>query len=140
MQRLEIIGAMHKCSSKPCHRTLNILAQLKEKRFPVVFWLTGQFQNLPAACREIIFDAAADVAIAASDRADFFIAHKIYSVAVSQPMRCALAMTEKVIVVAGMLGSTLASTAWRRDQPRGRPSVSLSNFPDAIRIGSEPPQ
>ena len=31
--------------------------------------------------------------------------------AASQPMRCAFAMAEKVMVVAGMLGKTVASTA-----------------------------
>ena len=49
-------------------------------------------------------------------------------------------MTENVMVVAGTAGSTLASTAWTRDQPCGRPSASLSNSPGAARIGSEPPQ
>src|SRR5580698_5912652 len=40
--------------------------------------------------------------------------------AVSEAIRCALAITENVIVVAGTDGRTLASTTWTRDQPRGR--------------------
>src|ERR1039458_10045712 len=45
--------------------------------------------------------------------------------AASQPIRCAFAMAEKVIVVAGMLGKTVASTAWTLFQPGNRPSRSV---------------
>ena len=92
----------------------------------------GQFQNVPTARRKIIFEAATDVTIAARDGANLYPGHfkdvaadvsplhsknepahaGCYEIsAVSQPMRWALAITDKVIVVAGALGSTVASTA-----------------------------
>ena len=38
-------------------------------------------------------------------------------------MRCAFAITVNVIVVAAMLGRTVASTAWTRDHPQGAQEV-----------------
>ena len=160
--RLEIIGAMHQRAGIFKRRRRNFIAELKFHGARSGLWLARQFQNFPAARGKIIFDAAADVAAAAGDRADFFslinsicraalpsqlnskfrgdAAASLYRIAaVSQPMRWALAMTEKVIVVAGMLGNTLASTAWTRDQPCGRPRQSLSNCSGFSRIGIEPP-
>ena len=109
-QRLEVIRAMDQRAHARERRRGNFAAELKFDSARAGFRAARQFQNFPAARGEIFFDATADVTVAAGNRADIFVVHKCHIAAVSQPMRCALAITEKVIVVAGILGNTLAST------------------------------
>ena len=61
-----------------------------------------------------------------------------YSASVA--MRWALAIAEKVMVEAGMLGNTEASIRWTRRNPAGRPRTSVSPSFGFSRIGNVPPQ
>ena len=59
--------------------------------------------------------------------------------AATAPIRCALAITLNVIVVAGRDGKTLASTTCTRDNPSTLPHTSVSNCWGRSRIGNVPP-
>ena len=109
-ERPEIIRAMHQCGhTRECFRR-NVSAELKFNRIAARFRMARQLADFPAERGEITFDGGADVAVAAGDGANFFHGSETGWSAVCQPMRCALAITEKVICVAGMSGSTDAST------------------------------
>ena len=83
----------------------NVPAQLKRHPVGAGLRLAGQFPHRPAARGKMLFETAANVAVAAGDGTEWFCVHAEDS----QPMRWALAMAEKVMVVAGMLGQTEAS-------------------------------
>ena len=64
-----------------------------------------------------------------------------HAIDASSAIRTAFAITGKASVVPGMDGSTLASTAWMRRQPNGRPRLSESSVSTGLdRIGNEEPQ
>src|SRR6188472_2841918 len=80
-----------------------------------------KWSHLPARSPEVRDECSAEVASCAADGDDApFISRGTQGHAASQPMRWALAMTDSVIVVAGTLGSTVASTACNRRHPDGR--------------------
>ena len=86
-QRLEVIRAMNERGHSGQHWRGNFRAQLKRHRPRAGLRPAGQFQNFPAARREEIFEAAADVTAGAGDRANRSRSFFVYRVAhvITQP-------------------------------------------------------
>src|SRR6185312_4217891 len=84
----------------------------------------------PPGTLERLDQTRTDITVRARDRGPLHAA---------VPMRWAFAITVSVMVVAGTLGSTVASTACTRSNPWGLPRGSDSKRPGCRRIGNVPP-
>ncbi len=134
--RFEVVRAVDQRSDVPASKNLRLylITQAERNRIAVTRARgVREPRHNPASLDEATRQHRAHKPLRAGDR------DPLHQAVAAVPIRWALAMTLRVMVVAGSEGNTLASTTCTRVNPCGRPSTSTSNGPGCALIGKVPP-
>ncbi len=133
--RAKIIGAMHECIDLAPGQAPRIVADFVGHALGVCHGAAAKSQHVPPVRPKAARDGGANVSSRTRDGATH-----VQRLAACVAMRCALAITVSVMVVAGMLGKTDASSRCTPSRPVGWPRMSVSNLPGCARMGNVPPE